>query len=75
MATETISPFPHDPNIKIKAEITKYDEATEKRMAALAAAETEKSPFHPSNLFPNPEGEVPKWTTNFWEICRKTMAH
>jgi len=75
MASQTVAPFPHDPSIKIKVDITKYDEATEKRMAALAAAETEKSPYHPENLFPTPEGEVPKWSSKFYEICQKTMAH
>eukprot|EP00954_Amorphochlora_amoebiformis_P024489 1366650-Amorphochlora_amoeboformis.AAC.1 len=34
-AKETIAPYTQNPEVKIEAEITKYDAATEKRLAAL----------------------------------------
>eukprot|EP00467_Chlorarachnion_reptans_P006832 CAMPEP_0114508116 /NCGR_PEP_ID=MMETSP0109-20121206/12408_1 /TAXON_ID=29199 /ORGANISM="Chlorarachnion reptans, Strain CCCM449" /LENGTH=85 /DNA_ID=CAMNT_0001686987 /DNA_START=83 /DNA_END=340 /DNA_ORIENTATION=+ len=75
-ATETIAPYANAPEIKIPAEITKYDDATEKRMAALATSESETSPYHPSNLFKDPEaGDVPKWSTDFWKIVREKCVH
>eukprot|EP00472_Partenskyella_glossopodia_P004523 CAMPEP_0197520158 /NCGR_PEP_ID=MMETSP1318-20131121/5469_1 /TAXON_ID=552666 /ORGANISM="Partenskyella glossopodia, Strain RCC365" /LENGTH=85 /DNA_ID=CAMNT_0043071561 /DNA_START=75 /DNA_END=332 /DNA_ORIENTATION=+ len=74
-AKETLNPYENAPEITITAEITKYDAATEKRMAEMAKAET-SSPYDLTELIKDPEaGDVPKWTTDFWKITRHDMAH
>eukprot|EP00465_Bigelowiella_longifila_P013924 CAMPEP_0185260974 /NCGR_PEP_ID=MMETSP1359-20130426/9473_1 /TAXON_ID=552665 /ORGANISM="Bigelowiella longifila, Strain CCMP242" /LENGTH=86 /DNA_ID=CAMNT_0027847445 /DNA_START=90 /DNA_END=350 /DNA_ORIENTATION=+ len=76
LAMQTFAPYPDAPDVKIQVDITKYDDATEKRMAALAASESEVSPYHPSKLYSTGnQSEVPKWTTDFWKITRHDCAH
>eukprot|EP00468_Gymnochlora_sp_CCMP2014_P012481 CAMPEP_0167757914 /NCGR_PEP_ID=MMETSP0110_2-20121227/10185_1 /TAXON_ID=629695 /ORGANISM="Gymnochlora sp., Strain CCMP2014" /LENGTH=97 /DNA_ID=CAMNT_0007644147 /DNA_START=12 /DNA_END=305 /DNA_ORIENTATION=- len=75
LATETIAPYPNAPEIKIQAEITRYDAVTEKRLEKLAASETEPSPYHPSNLYKDTDEAVPKWNTDFYTIVREQVAH
>ncbi|GAB5371564.1 hypothetical protein AAMO2058_001591000 [Amorphochlora amoebiformis] len=76
-AKETIAPYTQNPEVKIEAEITKYDAATEKRLAALAAKEPAgSSPYTADKLWgKEEESEIPKWGTNFFEIMKKAAAH
>lgn len=78
MSTQTISPWPNAPEVKIQANITTYDAATEKRMAALAASEGEESKvYDPAKLYADPDADVPvpKYTTDFWKLAREACVH